>query len=908
MATTTEEIILQVKAENSEALRNIIEQRKAVDDLKASNARLKAENKELAKSMDELTKQGKAETDEYRRQQKQLESNTTAINANSEAMKAANREIAESSRHIQNNIKAAKEHGDSIEAMRGRLNAMKQEYYALSKSQRENAEVGVKMQQSIKALNDEISSAEQSVGVFSRNVGNYENAINSAIGANKGILGQLTAMQAQAKATGQTFGGVFVQGIKAVGSAFKALLANPIVLVLAAIVAVIAALTKAIKGNEEQTRKLQVLMAPLKRAMEAIKAVLQGVADGLIAVIGWLSKAAGGVAKFLEKLPFVGKYIQQANEATEAAIQLEKDKQALQDATRQNTLDEAKTAEKVSELRAKIAQKDQYSAEERIRMSNEAADAEKAQAEKNIALAEEKLRIARIEASYNKNSAETNEELIRLEAEVINQRTRMNDQIRSIERQRQTAITEIANEQKKADEERLKREQEYQKTVEDGRKRIYDLTLDLMADGQEKELALRKRQYEDDLKNIQGTESQKAEIRALLEEQYNRDTQAIRDKYSQEALDKAVSAKEKELAIMLELAGKDAEAQYNIKVQQLAMEREAAIREAEEAGVSIDLVEAQYAQKRQELDAELETARSEARATRLSEYLNGISEQYSAELEMAANNERAKADIELQAEQDKLNALLTMTDEQKALMFDSEEAYQEAVRNQIKITDEANKRSTDEAKKARIAAIQDAQAKMDSLSDIAGSLTDMFNQIAGDNEQMQGFLKAIALFQIGVDMAKAIAGAIAGAMTQPFPANIAAVVSGIAAVTAGIVQAKQTLSKQKETAAPKFATGGLVSGAGTGTSDSVPAMLSTGESVINARSTAMFAPLLSSINQAGGGIPIQMQDTAMEAMGTEYMAESIARAMELMPNPVVSVQEINTVNSRVSVNETLRSR
>ena len=51
-----------------------------------------------------------------------------------------------------------------------------------------------------------------------------------------------------------------------------------------------------------------------------------------------------------------------------------------------------------------------------------------------------------------------------------------------------------------------------------------------------------------------------------------------------------------------------------------------------------------------------------------------------------------------------------------------------------------------------------------------------------------------------------------------------------------------------------FATGGYVSGAGTGTSDSIPAMLSNGESVMNANTTATFAPLLSYLNQAGGGV------------------------------------------------------
>lgn len=899
---------MQIKAENSEALQNIIAQRKAVEQLQASNASLKAQNKELSKSMEELAKAGKDNTAEYKKQEKQLVDNKAAIAANSEAVKASNREIAENSRLIQNNIRASKENTDSILALRGKLSSMKQEYYSLSKAQRENADVGGAMQKQIKELTDEISAAEQSVGVFSRNVGNYENSINSAIGANKGIIGQFTAMQAQAAATGQTFGGVLMNGIRSAAGALKALLANPVVLILASIVASVTAVTKVIKGNEEQTRRLQKLFAPLQRGLAAITNVVQQVVDVLITAMEWVGKFAGGISKALEKLPFVGKYIQQANEATSAAIKLEEDKQKLQDATRQNTLDQAKTEEKVADLRAKIAQKDKYSSEERIKMSDEAAQAEKEQAERNIALAEERLRIAKIEAEYNKNSKEVNDELIQLEAEVIRRRTETSKRLKEIEGERQAAVAAIAAEQKSADDAKLKREQEYQKLVSDGQKKIRDLTLDLMEEGQEKELAIRQRQYEEELKQVQGTDKQKAEIRTLLEEQYERDTQAIRDKYSQEALDKAVEARKKELEIMLQLAEGDADKQLAIKIRQWEIEKQEAIKAAEETGVAVDLVEAQFEQRRRDMEADAEEARKEARASRLQEYMESITEQYSHELELYEGNEQAKTAAQLEIEQSKLDALLSMTEEQKASMFESEEAYQQAVRDQIMKTTAAEVSSAEESKKARLAAIKDAQAKMDSLNEVAGGISDIFNQIAGDNEQMQGFLKAVALFQIGVDMAKAIAGAVAGAMTQPFPANIAAVVSGIAAVTAGIVQAKQTLSKQKEATAPKFATGGLVSGEGTGTSDSIPAMLSNGESVINARSTAMFAPLLSSINQAGGGIPIQMEGAATQSMGEEYMSESIAAAMRMMPNPVVSVQEITDVSGRVAVLETLRNR
>jgi hypothetical protein len=102
---------------------------------------------------------------------------------------------------------------------------------------------------------------------------------------------------------------------------------------------------------------------------------------------------------------------------------------------------------------------------------------------------------------------------------------------------------------------------------------------------------------------------------------------------------------------------------------------------------------------------------------------------------------------------------------------------------------------------------------------------------------------------------------------------LAAVAAGVA-IAGGLMNVKKILSVQVPTggasgggggAAPKpsaskFASGGYVSGAGTGTSDSIPAMLSNGESVINANSTSMFGGLLNQINQAGGGAPIKTEN------------------------------------------------
>jgi hypothetical protein len=62
------------------------------------------------------------------------------------------------------------------------------------------------------------------------------------------------------------------------------------------------------------------------------------------------------------------------------------------------------------------------------------------------------------------------------------------------------------------------------------------------------------------------------------------------------------------------------------------------------------------------------------------------------------------------------------------------------------------------------------------------------------------------------------------------------------------------LGKTKNTGGG-FASGGRISGAGTGTSDSIHAMVSHGEYIVNAKSTSRFLPLLHAINGfAGGGL------------------------------------------------------
>jgi hypothetical protein len=115
--------------------------------------------------------------------------------------------------------------------------------------------------------------------------------------------------------------------------------------------------------------------------------------------------------------------------------------------------------------------------------------------------------------------------------------------------------------------------------------------------------------------------------------------------------------------------------------------------------------------------------------------------------------------------------------------------------------------------------------------------------------EVQQFKTAKAL-QIALAVANT-ATAVMAQLSNPTP-YAGFVLAALAAAT-GAVQIA-TISSQKPPPPPAFATGGKVLGAGTGTSDSIPARLSNGEAVINAKSTKMFEPMLSAMNAAGGGV------------------------------------------------------
>lgn len=145
----------------------------------------------------------------------------------------------------------------SMKQMKATLALMKKEYNELSKEMRENTEVGGKLAEEIKNLNDEIKDNEQNVGQFGRNVGNYKQSVKEAIEET----------------------GIWDMRIVALGKSF---LANPIVLVISAIVGALTLLWKGFTRSEEGMAKWNKVTAIGSGILNGFMNVVEDVANFLV--------------------------------------------------------------------------------------------------------------------------------------------------------------------------------------------------------------------------------------------------------------------------------------------------------------------------------------------------------------------------------------------------------------------------------------------------------------------------------------------------------------------------------------------------------------------------------------------------------------------------------------------------
>lgn len=439
--------------------------------------------------------------------------------------------------------------------------------------------------------------------------------------------------------------------------------------------------------------------------------------------------------------------------------------------------------------------------------------------------------------------------------------------------------------EREENEKRMKMLQERQKKEIAALRALRDAENSLIEDSAEKQRATINASYDDqieDLKRYLETEGDltpkaKAAVNETID-RLNKKRTADLAKVNEKEMRNQLQQEADYIRQKLELATEGDYQEYDLKAKLLKKEMEIELSNTELTTEQKKLIEERYQKKLDEMTSEHEREKQEKamKAFEL-ELSNRL-----AEAKIAGEDE---LQVELENAKKRLDSLQQLEGESDAEFKARQlEAQQEYLDAQQAIADRE---------------VEIQRTKYEAIEQITGALSGLFEELGESNKTFTILSKTLALAEIAINTGKAISSAVAASAGKGLfgLAEIATLVTTIISnMTAaiGIVNSA------------KFAKGGLVEGSGTGTSDSIPAMLSNGESVITARATSMFSPILSYINQAGGGAPIVVEKGS-QAMGEDMIARAVAKGIKGI-QPVVSVTEINKVGSQVNVVENLGDR
>lgn len=422
---TTKDILFKIEVEASQAVKNLAEYKKTVEEIDKKIANLRKQMKEEGADADALGQE---------------------IARLTEEKKAYNKEIANTSREVQNNLIATNEkYTDTLKGMRAQLSAAKDALAGMSVGSQEYAQQAAK----VKDLNDKVKGLEQEYGVFTRSVGDYENAIKNALASTNPMVASIAELSQESGGAATMIGNIGT-AFKNVGKAGLALLANPVFATLAGLAAVVMAIKKAINSSEEATARWNVVLAPLNRGLDALLNVAQQMAGAVLSAFESAGRGAEWLMKKMEGLPLIGDWIAEVNKANAEAIALEKDKYNLTKQTRKDEEENAKSALEVAKLRTQAKDKEKYTAAERLQFIQDAARIEEETAKRNVEREKERLRIMETEASWAQNTAETEEALSQQRAAVYRAEMDYYNKTRELLEQENTARNEMVADAKAA--------------------------------------------------------------------------------------------------------------------------------------------------------------------------------------------------------------------------------------------------------------------------------------------------------------------------------------------------------------------------------------------------------------------------------------------------------------------------
>lgn len=808
------------------------------------------EQKQKQKELKKQFEDGKISYEEYN---EQLEDSRTIVTRYSEKQRELRKEI-------QNNIKVEKQHDGSLRQLRAALSNLTAEYDNLSKAERDSAK-GKELQDKINAVTNELKVAEESTGRFSRNVGNYLNSFSQALETNVPAISQvkqaIAPLISQFKEVGSELRVVrsdfreAISGLSGMTTAQKAATVATAGLSAGMKILKIAIVSTGVGAFVVLLGSLVAYLTSTQEGTEKLSKAFAWLKAALDVIIDRFAKFGGAIMKF-----FSGDFSGAAEDAkaafagvgkeleteTELAVKLREALNKIEKEEKKLIAVQQARKTKIAELK-QIADDTTKSDNDRLKAAREILDLEKQTAEEVNRLGE--ARIANM-LGYTEVTDE-----VKAQIEALKNGTANADQV--------IANLGLSN-----------------STIKD-----YEALNNEIAKYQQRVSEFSEMQVEANnkintiIKERQNKEKANADAAIAAQKIIDEETKKMLDEQAREQMEHdALMIKTK-----LELAVKGSEEELNLKIEQLNKERDKELETALLTEEEKQKIRDNYKAKAEQLEIEYRNRQKE-------EAMEALELELSNRLAAAKIAGEDELQVELENAKKRLDSLQQLEGESdaefKARQLEAQQEYLDA-------KEELAQRE-----------IEIEQAKFEAASQITGALSGLFEQLGEDNKAFAILSKTLALAEIAINTGKAISEGVASAAGLIFPANIPAIASTIATVIANMTTAISLVKSAK------FADGGLVEGPGTGTSDSIPAMLSNGESVMTARATSMFAPLLSAINVAGGGVPIQVREKSSQALGEEMIARAIARGMQDV-HPIVSVTEINKVGSQVKVVENLGS-
>lgn len=636
----------------------------------------------------------------------------------------------------------------------------------------------------------------------------------------------------------------------------KALNANPWVALLMAAVSVIKQVIAAFKGNEEATMALKQAFSAFNPIIDATKRGLESFANLVVNVV---TKTVNGLTSaigwLLEKTQELGNFFG-------ADWHMGDNFKAGVTAARELQAAENDYIKHKREWSVESAKIDRDVAD----LREKAADKEKYNAKERLVFLDEAIALETKKAAKEKELAEENLRILQREAMRTENSAEMNDRLAEAERAVIEADKQLSDTKRNLSRQRnsaISEINSHTNATKENTKAIADNNAEL-------------EKQDEEYRKLTETEMQKAEdaLNALIADEYEQ-RRAIEEtayRRKMEALQKSMKEEE-------DAHGKDTDL-YRSYLSQLE-----SLRRQHEQTMS-DIAQDQF-QNEQELR---NNAIKQLEADNDLYWQNRINE-------IIAQGQEA-GEVELQMLKDKLDMMVQYTDESDAEFY--------ARRLEAQIAYNNKKKALNEAEMAM------EKTKADYMSSIAGSISTLMETVAGENKAMVKASKIVALAEVAIKQGVAIAEAVASSAAGDPYTYALRVAAAIASTVAAMAKAISSINSVKLARGTAY-----VKGPGTSTSDSVPAMLSVGEGVVNAKGNAMFPGVVQAMNDAGngiynpvlsmlrnsGGAPIQVssQQEAISRMMTASAMREVLQDLDLY----VSVEEINRTENRVKAMEQL---